>query len=207
MLMAPAIASPLRVALPLHHLGGNAVQPERAIVGAARHLLAVDQHLCVGRRQAAQLHGVELQHVADECGAGHALDHVARRRGLEALEVVLAVGQRRRDGRRAVAVGDLASDDDDRGRCRLRRGRRLSAGLEGGQSAQGGDGGQCRQRLAEGMAGRQGLRHGGTSGAVWRMSRRLGRRHGGPVTRGTPRLGAGITGAPRLSPSDRRSLP
>ena len=95
------------------HLRRDAVDVERAVVAGARHLLAVDQHLGVAAAQAAQLGAVVFHDVgADEGDARHALEHVADGVGLEALEVLEVVGQDRRGGVGAVAVGDLALHDD-----------------------------------------------------------------------------------------------
>src|SRR5690606_2729692 len=95
------------------HLGGDAVDPERAVVAGAWHLLAVDQHLGVAAAQAAQLHAVEFHDVgADEGGTREALDHVADGGRLEALEVFQVVAEHGFRVGGAVAVGDLALDHD-----------------------------------------------------------------------------------------------
>src|SRR3546814_774000 len=95
------------------HLRRDAVDPERAVVAGAGHLLAVDQHLGIAAAQAAQLYAVVFHDVgADEGRAGQALDHVAHGIGFEALEVFQVVAEHRRDVGRAVAVGDLGLHDD-----------------------------------------------------------------------------------------------
>src|SRR3546814_4357972 len=95
------------------HLRRDAVDPERAVVAGAGHLLAVDQHRGIAAAQAAQLYAVVFHDVgADEGRAGQALDHVAHGIGFEALEVFQVVAEHRRDVGRAVAVGDLGLHDD-----------------------------------------------------------------------------------------------
>ena len=80
---------------------------------AAGDLLAVDQYLGIAATEAAQLHAVVFHDVGtDEADARHALQHVADGTRLEALEILQVVHQGRRDFTAAVAVSDLALDDD-----------------------------------------------------------------------------------------------
>ena len=95
------------------HFRGDAVDPERAIVTGARHLLAVHQYLGVAGGHAAHHRAIELHDVgADEGDARHALEHVANGRRFEALEVFEVETQHRRSVLGAVSIGDLALHDD-----------------------------------------------------------------------------------------------
>ena len=126
------------------HLRGDAVDPERAVIARTRHLLAVDQHLGVTGGHAAHHRAVELHDVgADEGHAGHALEHVADRRRLEALEIFQVEAQHRRGVFGAVAVGDLGLDHD------LVQVLRVDGGQVGGAAA------IRRDLLRGGEAGRQ----------------------------------------------------
>ena len=97
----------------IHHFRRDAIHPERTIIARTWHLLAVDQHLRVAARHAAQLRAIELHDVgADEGHAWHALQHVADGVRLEALEVFQAIHQGWRGVRGAIAVGDFALHHD-----------------------------------------------------------------------------------------------
>ena len=96
----------------IHEEGGISAVADRARRRAgARHFFAIDQDLRVGRIKAAQAHAIRFQHVRQEGDRRHALQRVANRQRLKALEIVGVVNKNRRRVGGTVAVGDAVDDN------------------------------------------------------------------------------------------------